>query len=87
MGLDAATKNDDDGAILYERWAEKFGDIFSVPSALGSEKVVIMDPKTLINYSPKETRMYQQPAGLRATLKDLVRKLLHIQMVVNDMIL
>ncbi|KAJ7872383.1 cytochrome P450, partial [Mycena leptocephala] len=47
-----------DIGIVYEEWAHEYGSVFSVPTAFGSRKVVLADPKALTHFSTKETYGY-----------------------------
>ncbi|KAJ7489394.1 cytochrome P450 [Mycena latifolia] len=47
-----------DSGSIYEEWSNSYGPVFSVPSILGSSKIVFTDPKAIIHFFNKETYGY-----------------------------
>jgi hypothetical protein len=47
-----------DIGVVYEEWAHEYGSVFSIPTGLGGQKVVLTDPKALTHFSAKETYGY-----------------------------
>jgi hypothetical protein len=61
----------DIGAV-YEEWAHEYGSVFEVPTALGSRKVVLADPKALAHFSAKETYGYVYSPQDKRSLERLI---------------
>ena len=47
-----------DTAIMYELWAEEYGVVYKIPTALGRTKIVLCDPKAIAHYYARETWTY-----------------------------
>ncbi|KAG6876823.1 hypothetical protein C0993_000171 [Termitomyces sp. T159_Od127] len=56
-----------DIGIVYEEFEKKYGPIFAVPATMGSNAVVLCDPKAIAHFFSKDTFTYQEPAFLRST--------------------
>ncbi|KAI9456888.1 cytochrome P450 [Boletus coccyginus] len=50
----------DDPGAAYEAWAQEYGPVFTVPSTLGSNRVVLCDPRAIAHFYSKETWTYIQ---------------------------
>jgi len=59
-GVGKRTLNPDGASAAYEEWAQKYGPVFTVPSTLGSNKIVLCDPKAIGHFYSKETWTYNQ---------------------------
>ncbi|KAG6883419.1 hypothetical protein C0992_008763, partial [Termitomyces sp. T32_za158] len=57
-----------DIGIVYEEFEKIYGPIFAVPATMGSNAVVLCDPKAIAHFFSKDTFTYQEPAGIRGTL-------------------
>ncbi|KAI9464898.1 cytochrome P450 [Boletus coccyginus] len=58
----------DDPGAAYEAWAQEYGPVFTVPSTLGSNKIILCDPKAIAHFYSKDTRTYfQTPLGRKFT--------------------
>jgi len=61
-----------DSALVYEEWAEQYGDVFCTPIALGKTQVILCDPKAIQHFYSKETYGYVQNAINRFLLSNMV---------------
>ncbi|KAI9570092.1 cytochrome P450 [Boletus coccyginus] len=50
----------DDPGAAYEAWAQEYGPVFTVPSTLGSNRIVLCDPRAIAHFYSKETWTYIQ---------------------------
>ena len=63
----------DDSGSLYEAWAQEYGPVYAVPSTLGSERVVLCDPKAIAHFYSRETWTYIQTPFTKRNLAVSVR--------------
>ena len=63
----------DDSGSLYEAWAQEYGPVYAVPSTLGSERVVLCDPKAIAHFYSRETWTYIQTPFTKRNLAASVR--------------
>ncbi|KAH7921992.1 cytochrome P450 [Leucogyrophana mollusca] len=47
-----------DPGALYEQWAQDYGSVYRLPSALGNSKVVLCDPKAIAHFYARESFTY-----------------------------
>ncbi|KAI0352523.1 cytochrome P450 [Trametes cingulata] len=71
FGVGRVAANNPDTASLYEEWAAQYGSVFRVPAALGSNVVVLMDPKAVAHFYSLETFTYVQTALARVAIENL----------------
>ena len=50
----------EDSGTIYEAWAREYGPVYTVPSTLGSKRIVLCDPKAVTHFYAKETWTYIQ---------------------------
>lgn len=58
--------------LLYERWAEEYGSVYSIPCELGQSCVVLCDPKAIQHFYACETREYVHTTLLRTFVERIV---------------
>ena len=57
-----------DPGAEYEKWAEEYGGVYEVASALGGRKIVLCDPKAVAHFYGREPWTYTlTPFGEIAT--------------------
>ncbi|KAJ7440146.1 cytochrome P450 [Mycena latifolia] len=61
-----------DSGAVYEEWAAKYGSVFSVPSILGSRRIIFTDPKAIAHFFTKETYGYVQTPQSKRFLERLI---------------
>ncbi|KAI9572414.1 cytochrome P450 [Boletus coccyginus] len=67
----------DDPGAAYEAWAQEYGPVFTIPSTLGSNKIVLCDPKAIAHFFSKDTWTYiQTPLSRRFSESSFGRGLL-----------
>jgi hypothetical protein len=59
-GVGARIHDAKDSGAMYEAWAQEYGQVYTVPSTLGSTRIVLCDPKALAHFYAKETWTYMQ---------------------------
>ena len=59
-GVGARIHDAEDSGALYEAWAQEYGQVYAVPSTLGSQRIVLCDPKAIAHFYAKETWTYMQ---------------------------
>lgn len=47
-----------DRSIVYEQWANEYGAVYKIPTAMGGTRVVICDPKAMVHIHAKDTYTY-----------------------------
>jgi len=63
----------DDSGAAYEAWAQEYGSVFTVPSTLRSQRIVLCDPKAIAHFYSKETWTYIQTPLSKKTSENFVR--------------
>ncbi|KAG5650385.1 hypothetical protein H0H81_012428 [Sphagnurus paluster] len=63
----------DDTGIIYEQWEKEFGPVYSIPSTLGSQEIILCDPKAIAHHYSNDCFKYQQTPGTRVLLSHFVR--------------
>jgi len=58
-----------DVGVVYEDWEKEYGAVFAMPAALGSQIVVLCDPKAVAHMYAKDTFTYQQIPAARIFLE------------------
>ncbi|KAG6852669.1 hypothetical protein C0991_010037 [Blastosporella zonata] len=71
FGLSRVIRNAEDVSVLTEQWANEYGSAFRVPIALGSGRIVIIDPKAVTHFYSKETFGYVQTPLARVFIERL----------------
>ncbi|THH10066.1 hypothetical protein EW146_g8484 [Bondarzewia mesenterica] len=69
FGFGKIIRNSEDAAGMYEGWASKYGVVYSVPAALGSHRVVLMDPKAISHFYARDTNEYTQDAFQKLSIE------------------
>ncbi|KAF8125506.1 cytochrome P450 [Boletus edulis] len=49
-----------DAGALYEAWAQEYGPVYAIPSTLGTQRIMLCDPKAIAHFHSKESRTYIQ---------------------------
>ncbi|KAG6375283.1 cytochrome P450 [Boletus reticuloceps] len=49
-----------DAGALYEAWAQEYGPVYAIPSTLGTQRIMLCDPKAIAHFYSKESRTYIQ---------------------------
>ncbi|KAL0564414.1 hypothetical protein V5O48_017634 [Marasmius crinis-equi] len=58
FGVTKELQTSEDSGKLYEDWSAEYGTVFKVPTVLGREKIMLLDPKAISNFYSKETFVY-----------------------------
>ncbi|KAF7375649.1 Cytochrome P450 [Mycena sanguinolenta] len=64
--------NAPDVGAIYEKWAARYGSVFSVPAILGSRTVVLTDPKSITHFAARETYGYVGTPQAKRFLERLI---------------
>ena len=72
-GVGKRTLDPETSGAMYEAWAQEYGPVYTVPSTLGSKRVVLCDPKAIAHFFSKETWTYIQTPFTKESLAILVR--------------
>ncbi|KAI9456893.1 cytochrome P450 [Boletus coccyginus] len=75
-GVGKRTLDPDGASAAYEGWAQEYGPVFTVPSTLGSNRIVLCDPKAIAHFYSKDTWTYVQTP--------LVKKLLERSVCIDN---
>jgi hypothetical protein len=65
------TESPDQGA-LFEKWAEEYGVVYEIPTALGGRRIVLCDPKAIAHFSARETWTYVLTPLGKALVENMV---------------
>ncbi|KAJ7573406.1 cytochrome P450 [Mycena floridula] len=57
---------------LYQGWAAQYGRVFSIPWAMGKERIILMDPKAISHFFARGETGYTQPGADRQALTNLI---------------
>ncbi|KAK1219444.1 hypothetical protein PQX77_017816 [Marasmius sp. AFHP31] len=58
FGLTKELRTSEDVGKMYEDWAVEYGSVYKIPTILGREKIMILDPKAISHFYSKETIVY-----------------------------
>jgi hypothetical protein len=72
FGLSNHIRKYPDSSVLYERWAEEYGSMYSVPTGLGSTRIMLADPKAIASFFAQGTVSYVRPSGSRRLTMNLL---------------
>lgn len=72
-GLSLDLQNPDFSADMYEEWITQYGDVFTVPTALGGKTFLLADPKAIAHVYAGDTFGYVQTALARVFSETIVR--------------
>ncbi|KAJ7588140.1 cytochrome P450 [Mycena floridula] len=56
-------------AALLQNWAKEYGDVFALPWSLGSNKIVLIDPKAVAHFFALDTYGYVQTSFIRNSIE------------------
>ena len=73
FGVTKLVLNNPDAPSIYEAWVEQYGPIFRAPAPLGSDRVILTDPKAITHFYTSETWTYVQTKLSRVAIEGLVR--------------
>jgi hypothetical protein len=73
FGLGKSIRTLIDPSPLYEEWTRKYGSVYRVPYALGSCRVVMVDPKAVATFFARESWTYIHDPVSKRDLRRLVR--------------
>ena len=62
-----------DSGALYEAWAQEYGPVYAAPSTLGTQRIVLCDPKAIAHFHAKETWTYIQTPATKKSFAKFVR--------------
>ncbi|KAJ7032277.1 cytochrome P450 [Mycena alexandri] len=65
LGLSEYTAQSVAMSDTYEEWATRYGAVYTVPSALGRQKIVVTDPTALLHVYNAERSIYAKPGNDR----------------------
>ncbi|KAI5117593.1 hypothetical protein M0805_004044 [Coniferiporia weirii] len=72
LGVSKDTFKGDSAAVLFEKWADKYGPVFQIPGPLGSRRTVLTDPKAIAHFYSKETFGYVNSTFTKQAITNLV---------------
>ena len=72
-GVGKRILDSEDSGAVYEAWAQEYGRVYTVPSTLGSKRIVLCDPKAIAHFFGKDTKTYIQTPFTRQALANVVR--------------
>ena len=72
-GVGKHTLDAEDQGAVYEAWAQEYGPVYTVPSTLGSKRIVLCDPKAIAHFFSKETWTYIQTPFTKESFALMVR--------------
>jgi hypothetical protein len=72
FGLSAEILKSFDRSAIYQQWANEYGAIYTVPTALGGSRVIICDPKAAAHIYAKDTYAYVGVPVLKRFMKKFV---------------
>ena len=62
--------------VVYEKWAEEYGGVYEVPTALGGRKIVLCDPKAIAHLYAGEPWSYTLTPSGKIGTEHLVSRIL-----------
>ena len=65
-----------DQGEVAERWAAEYGSVYTIPTPLGSTRVVVTDPKAILHFYSRETYGYVQSAFAKIAIENIVSLLI-----------
>ena len=68
-GVGMTLMHSDDPASLYESWAREYGSVYTVPSTMSVNRIILYDSKALAHYYAKESWSYGQAPMLKRILE------------------
>ncbi|KAG6861078.1 hypothetical protein C0995_004176 [Termitomyces sp. Mi166 len=71
FGLTRVIRESDDASLLTEQWVSEYGSAFCVPGALGSTRIVIVDPKAVSHFYLKESFGYVKTSLSKSFIEQL----------------
>ena len=74
-GVGARIHDAEDSGAIYGAWAQEYGGVYTVPSTLGSRRIVLCDPKAIAHFYARETWTYIQIPFTKKSLAISVRGL------------
>src|ERR1700761_5542892 len=72
FGLSRRMANADDGGVLTQEWAEKYGPVFQVPTIFGARRTILCDPKAVNHFYSSERSVYVKIEFARVVIANLV---------------
>ncbi|KAJ2935606.1 hypothetical protein H1R20_g1485, partial [Candolleomyces eurysporus] len=74
VGLFPAIAGLDEPLIAFEKWAKRYGTVFSFPMGLGRQDIIIWDIKAVAHILARDTFIYQQSNFARVFLDNMFGK-------------
>ncbi|EIW75917.1 cytochrome P450, partial [Coniophora puteana RWD-64-598 SS2] len=74
LGVGQQILDSPDAGSLYEKWEREYGPVYSAPSTLWKERIVLCDPKAIAHMWARDSIVYDHPAVSKAQLNLLVGK-------------
>ncbi|KAH7921980.1 cytochrome P450 [Leucogyrophana mollusca] len=71
FGLQKVLTQSKDPSALYEQWAQDYGSVYRLPTALGNSRVVLCDPKAIAHFYARASFTYVVPP-LNKVLSDIL---------------
>lgn len=72
-GVNRLLMSASDRISVLEGWVNKYGTVFKMPVPLGTEVVVLCDPKAISHFYARETYGYNQTSFARMAIENMVR--------------
>ena len=64
-----------DSGTLYEGWMDKYGVVYQIPTAMGSRRTVLCDPKAIAHFYNKTTNVYVRSSFSKKLTENIVRNI------------
>ena len=74
FGITRELTHSKDPTLLYSKWAKEYGSVYRVPTALGTQAVMVCDVKAAAHVFAKDTFVYVKTPGMRYVIEKLVGK-------------
>lgn len=63
-----------DRSAIYEQWANEYGAVYTIPTALGGTRLIVCDPKAAAHIYTKDTYAYVGIPVLKRFMKKFVSR-------------
>ena len=72
FGVSREVYKGDTGA-LHENWSKEYGPVYQIPVAFGGRETILMDPKAIAHFYPRESFTYLHSHFARQGIAGFVR--------------
>lgn len=71
-GVEDVLNKAPEAEVIIQNWMNKYGSVFSLPAAMGKNRIVIADTKALNHFFSKETFVYVKTASAQILIENVV---------------